>query len=231
MGWWWYHTPPWHVGESFPYVPKTLCQNMETRFRKWFIRATKINDTSNGVYEYDFEKVYNELKCRYDVVVYVVHDKDSHNVHAHFCIHNCNAIRFSSLKKIFPYGDIEKQKGSNSDVYNYMLHRNSDKTLYNESDIISNIDISNFINAVDDKDLSTGQNLIETIQECNTLFEVFKKNPNTWHKANCVVVIWNSYLEYKTLKIQLERQKKARIKTELDLIDAFGDLKDIDFIK
>ena len=181
---------------------------METRFRKWFIRATKINNTSNGVYEYDFEKIYSELKTRYDVVVYVVHDKDLHNVHAHFCIQNTNSVRFSSLKKIFPYGDIEKQKGSNIEVYNYMLHRNSDKTLYNECDIISNIDIINFINAVEDKDLSTGQNLIETIQECNTLFEVFQKNPNTWHKANCVVVIWNSYLEYKTLKSQLERQKK-----------------------
>ena len=112
-----------------------------------------------------------------------------------------------------------------------MLHRNSDKDLYNESDIISNVDIVNFINAVEDKDLSTGHNLIETIQECNTLFEVFQKNPNTWHKANCVVVIWNSYLEYKTLKNQLERQKKERAKTELDLIDAFGDLKNVDFIK
>lgn len=204
---------------------------METRFRKWFIRVTKTNNTSNGVYEYDFEKIYTELKFRYDVVVYVVHDKDLNNVHAHFCIQNTNAVRFSSLKKIFPYGDIEKQKGTNIDIYNYMLHRNSDKILYNEGDIISNIDITNFINAVEDRDLSTGQNLIETIQECNTLFEVFQKNPNTWHKANCVIVIWNAYLEYKTLKNQLERQKKERIKSELDLIDAFGDLKNVDFIK
>lgn len=204
---------------------------MESRFRKWFIRATKINNTLNGVYEYDFQKIYTDLKCRYDVVVYVVHDKDPNNVHAHFCIQSNNVIRFSTLKKIFPYGDIEKQKGSNIDVYNYMLHRNSDKTLYNESDIISNTDISNFINAVEDKDLSTGQNLIETIQECNTLFEVFQKNPNTWHKANCVVVIWNSYLEYKTLNNQLERQKKECDKMQLDLIDAFGDLKNVDFIK
>ena len=45
---------------------------MSTRFRKWFIRATKINNTSNGVYEYDFEKIYTDLKCRYDVVVHVV---------------------------------------------------------------------------------------------------------------------------------------------------------------
>lgn len=225
------HTP-WHIwGYHSPLCAKNLVPKMESRFRKWFIRATLINNTNEGIYEYDFEKVYNDLKCRYDVVIYIIHNGDGVNKHAHFCIQNSNAIRFTSLKKIFPYGDIEKQKGTNEDVYNYMLHLNTDKIQYNENDIISNISISDFINSVEDKDLSTGQNLIDSIQECNTLFEVFKKNPNTWHKANCVVVIWNAYVEYKTIQSQIERQKKERVKTELDLIDAFGDLKDVDFIK
>lgn len=206
---------------------------MQSRFRKWFIRATLINNTSEGIYQYDFEKLYNDLKCRYDVVIYIIHDEDKNNIHCHFCIQNSNAIRFSSLKKIFPYGDIEKQKGTNLDVYNYMLHRNcADKKQYNESDIICNINVNDFINVVDvNNEESVGSKLIETMEKCNTLFEVFKKNPNTWHKANCVVVIWNSYQEYITMEKQKRRLEKERLTMEKDLIDAFGDLKNVDFIK
>ena len=73
-----------------------------------------------------------------------IHDKDETNIHCHIVIQNDNSIRFSALKAIIPYGDIEKQRGKNSECYEYCLHRDAksketEKIEYDESCIKTNI--------------------------------------------------------------------------------------------
>ncbi|MGE5456174.1 MAG: Rep family protein [Ignavibacteriales bacterium] len=123
----------------------------EIRGYKWFCRITKTNyiKESDTKYEYDFENVYNELKSKYDRVMYIVHDKDIDNVHAHIIIQNDSQIRKSTLLKIMPYGDCDIQEGSNREVYDYLLHKNKkDKEPYSEESIICNFnsDLDEWLN-------------------------------------------------------------------------------------
>jgi hypothetical protein len=120
----------------------------DVRNREWFIRITKINHITSTdatineeIYEYDFDNLYNQLIEKYTTVLYIIHDKDPNNIHAHFVIQNDTVIRFPALKKMIPYGDIEVQKGNNKDVYNYLLHYNQeDKELYTADKITHNIE-------------------------------------------------------------------------------------------
>lgn len=131
------------------------------RGRRWFIRLTKTNNVhkvdkngnyikdENGQdvfepYEYDFEKLFKDVCIRYERVLYIVHDKDINNIHAHFCIQDNQQIRFDTLKKMMPYGQIVKQRGSNKEVIDYFLHqdensKNEGKDIYDENQIITNI--------------------------------------------------------------------------------------------
>lgn len=117
----------------------------DMRCRNWFIRVTKINNTQNGLYEYDFEDLYNKLIEKYDNIVFALHDKDESNIHAHIIIQNKEPIRFTTLKKLIPYGDIEKQRGTNEQVYLYILHQDEtskeiEKDVYDNTCIKTNIE-------------------------------------------------------------------------------------------
>lgn len=118
---------------------------MSDRFRKWFVRVTKTNNTKQGVYEYDFDNLYKELAKKYDCVLFALHDKDKSNIHCHIVIQHKNAISFDTLKALIPYGDIEKQRGSNQDCYNYALHiddrsKDKEKDVYDIECIKTNVD-------------------------------------------------------------------------------------------
>ena len=116
------------------------------RQRNWFIRVSKINNTKDkGVYEYNFDELYNTLVNKYEKVVMALHDKDTTNIHCHIVLQNKNQIRFDTLKKLIPYGDLEKQQGSNAECYNYLLHKDNkskenEKYEYDESCIKTNIE-------------------------------------------------------------------------------------------
>lgn len=112
----------------------------EVRSRKWFCRISETNHTKNeGIYQYDFQNIYNILSSRYDFVMYIIHDKNENNIHAHYIIQNNTQIKKSTLINVMPYGDIEVQRGSNLECYEYLLHRNQDsKEEYLESNIICN---------------------------------------------------------------------------------------------
>lgn len=112
----------------------------KSRSRKWFCRISENNHLKSGeVYRYNFQDVYNVLSSRYDFVMYIVHDEDKNNVHAHFIVQNKTQILKSTLINIMPYGDIEVQKGSNLECYNYLLHKNQEnKHEYDKSEIICN---------------------------------------------------------------------------------------------
>lgn len=116
-----------------------------SRSRKWFCRVTKINNTQNGLYEYNFDELYEKLCNKYNSVLFAVHDKDSNNIHAHIVIQHKTQIRFDTLKKLMPYGDIQKQRGSNKECYEYCLHideksKGKEKDIYDESCIKTNIE-------------------------------------------------------------------------------------------
>lgn len=123
---------------------------MEDRQRKCFCRVTKTNNTQQGLYEYNFDELYDKLVKKYDTVLFALHDKDSSNIHCHIVIQNENAIRFSALKNIIPYGDIEKQRGTNKECYEYCLHidkksQETEKDRYDDSCIKTNIsDLENW---------------------------------------------------------------------------------------
>ncbi len=117
----------------------------ENKCRKWFCRVTKTNNTQNGIYEYNFDELYQTLSERYDKVLFALHDKDTENVHCHIIIQNEQQIRFDTLKKLIPYGDIEKQRGTNKECYEYCLHIDSkslekEKDQYDDSCIKTNIE-------------------------------------------------------------------------------------------
>ncbi len=128
---------------------------------RWFVRLTKTNLTHTlneygeplidiyknryyKIYEYNFNEIYKTLCERYARVVYIVHDKDLENIHAHFLIQDNDDIYFDELKNLMPYGQIVKQRGSNKAVIDYFLHINEksikkNKFPYEEKDIITNI--------------------------------------------------------------------------------------------
>lgn len=115
------------------------------RNRNWFCRITKVNDTQNGIYEYDYNDLYQELTKRYDNIIFCIHDKDESNNHAHIVIQHKNPIKFDTLKRLMPYGNLSKQRGSNKEVYDYLLHQDEKskkdgKVSYSPESIQTNID-------------------------------------------------------------------------------------------
>lgn len=118
---------------------------MENKQRNWFIRVSKTNNTKNGLYEYNFDELYQTLVNKYEKVIMALHDKDESNIHCHIILQNKNQIRFDTLKNLIPYGDIEKQQGSNEECYNYLFHKDDkskelEKDEYDETCIKTNIE-------------------------------------------------------------------------------------------
>ena len=74
-----------------------------------------------------------------------LHDKDLDNIHCHIILQNKSQITFETLKNLMPYGDIEQQRGSNEDCYNYLFHKDekskeTEKIEYDETCIKTNIE-------------------------------------------------------------------------------------------
>lgn len=115
---------------------------IDLRSYKWFCRFSKINKTSeDGIVEYNFTDIYEKLCNKFPKakIMYIIHDKDKKNIHAHFIIQNNTQIRKSTLINVVKYGSLQKQKGSNQECYNYLMHKNIDnKEPYSEESIILN---------------------------------------------------------------------------------------------
>lgn len=145
----------------------------DIRSRKFFCRIHKTNILENKKkHIYNALKVYNLLRDKYQNVVFCTHDKGTTNEHYHFIIQDENQIRKSTLLKIMPYGSIEKQNGSNIQVYEYMLHidlksRKNGKKEYTPDIITHNIvDFDTWLKLENEKgsrnDLIELDQLIET---------------------------------------------------------------------
>ena len=167
--------------------------------RKWFCRITKVNNTQNGLYEYDFDELYNTLTDRYSVLL-ALHDKDQDNVHCHIIIQHKNQIEFDHLKKLMPYGDIEKQRGTNKECYEYCLHIDpksleKEKVQYDESCIKTNIE-----------DLEAWKKLNNGLGSRNDLIQIVEDIKNGATKKEIKETYPSQYVRYSNAfeKIQQE---------------------------
>jgi hypothetical protein len=151
--------------------------------RRYFIRLSLTNDTENGLYTYDFSGLYDTLISKYDRVLLVAHDKDKDNIHVHICLQNDNPIRFDTLKNLMPYGQITPQRGTNSEVYDYLLHRDKKsidegKTAYNPEDVKTNVNIEEWLKVSPGirSDLDV---LVEAIKDGASYDDCLDQYPNT----------------------------------------------------
>lgn len=156
----------------------------DIRARKFFVRVAKINNTKeDGIYEYNFEELYDILCSKYDKVMYIVHDKDPKNIHAHYIIQNKTQIRKSTLINIMKYSNIEKQKGSNLECYEYLQHKDiEDKDPYDEKDIIYNFndELDDWLKETNEKNKSKYQMMIDDLYNGLTPQEIMKKYPQEY---------------------------------------------------
>ncbi len=96
----------------------------DIKSRKYFIRVCQENHTvEDGIVTYNFNEIYEKLCSKYDKVMYIIHDKDPKNIHAHFIVQNHAQIRKSTLINLIKYCDIQKQRGSNLQCYEYLQHK------------------------------------------------------------------------------------------------------------
>lgn len=98
----------------------------ELRRCKWFIT----------LYEYDIEYIKARLKS-YKTHLIIKHDK-GYNPHWHIYVEHKNPIRYTTLKKHFPYSVLEVQRGAIFDVYNFLFHYDENYK-YSVNDLISNL--------------------------------------------------------------------------------------------
>lgn len=176
---------------------------MDIRKRKWIIRIHIINQTEKGIYEYNIDELIKDLYSRYQYVIYIKHNTD--NPHYHLIIQSRNPIQFKTLKKIFPFGNIETQFGTNQQAYDYLIHKNiEDKKQYEEKEIKTNLtesQLKEWLYNEDKESQSFGDKLLNDIETCSSLWEVFKKNSSAWQQANNIQFLWNTYQREKMLKI------------------------------
>lgn len=171
--------------------------------RKWFIRLTQYNETKKGKYLYDFDMLFFKLCKKYKFVMYIVHDKDIKNIHSHFVIHNDVPIRFSTLKKLLPYGSIEKQLGSNRQVYDYLIHKDKVDS-YSVDKVISNIDNLDVWLGKSGSNLVDFLDLIEngaSDLELKTLFPFFYSRYNNLIQKHRQVIYKKQALLFRKLEV------------------------------
>lgn len=187
--------------------------------RKWFCRVTKINNTQNGVYEYDFDELYKTLTEKYNVL-FALHDKDADNVHCHIVIQYKNQIEFDHLKKLIPYGDIEKQRGSNKECYEYCLHidkksRETEKQQYDDSCIKTNIE-----------DLEAWKKLENKLGARNDLVQIVEDIKNGADKYELIDNYPTQYVRYSNsfqkIKQELLERQGAETFRKLEVIYIYG---------
>jgi hypothetical protein len=177
--------------------------------RKWFIRITKENKTENGTYIYDYDNIYNILTSRYSRVALVEEvGTESEKEHAHILLQNDNGIRFDTLKKIMPYGDIQVQRGTVLQCIDYMSKQNPIKssvplTEFEDADIQGKrTDLELIYNCLKDGKstydiISTNNNLllqVDKIERARQLIltEKYKSTLRLELKSNVYYVFGNS---------------------------------------
>lgn len=170
------------------------------RSRKWFIRLTKENNTKDkGVFTYDFSEIYEELIKKYERVAMCIEiGTATEKEHAHILLQNLNGIRFSALKSIMPYGDIDKQRGSAQDVLQYMSK---------QVDFVSNVPPSEFEDADRQGARTDLVKIYSAIKEGKNTYEIINENPDYMLKGDSIERFYQlnlSHLYRSTLRLNLK---------------------------
>lgn len=88
------------------------------------------------------EKLKSWIERKKDIRYYLIeHNEDENNRHFHIVLDfgDTSQARFSTLKKMFPYGDIERCKGGVKNCVRYLVHADQpEKTPYDWDDIVTN---------------------------------------------------------------------------------------------
>ena len=194
----------------------------DIRSRKFFCRIHKTNILENKKkYIYNATKVYKQLCDKYENVVFCIHEKDTHNEHYHFVIQDDNAIRKSTLLKIMPYGSIEKQLGSNKQVYEYMLHidlksRKNGKIEYTHDIITHNIeDFDTWLKLENEK--GSRNDLVELTQMIEagaSDYEIIQANKEAFAR-------YNNYIE--NTRKAINENKGSQERETLQVFYYYGD--------
>lgn len=168
--------------------------------RKWFIRLTKINETKdNGVYTYNFEDIYKELCNRYDrVAICEEIGTETEKEHCHILLQNSSVIRFNTLKKLMPYGNLAKQRGSAQECLTYMSKQNAYKCNVSE-DLFENADCQGARTDL--------VKIYNEIKNGKTTFDVVNDNPDYMLKINSIERFYQMNLSNKfkkTLRTELK---------------------------
>lgn len=137
---------------------KNKVENKNKKMRTAFIRVSKVNHITQpneklglepgDTYVYELEDIIDEFEYwnkskKYKIVYYVIeHNEDPDNVHYHIVAEfpKESIPSFESIKKRFPYGNIQGCKNVKSCIW-YMTHQLDycrDKYQYGFEDIITN---------------------------------------------------------------------------------------------
>lgn len=129
---------------------------MNMSFRNAFVRVSASNTAKSdnadiGVHAGDTitytradidEKLQSWTERKKDVRYYLIeHNEDENNRHFHVVLDfgDTSQARFSTLKKMFPYGDIERCKGGVKACVRYLVHADQpEKAQYDWDDIVTN---------------------------------------------------------------------------------------------
>lgn len=192
----------------------------EEKCRKYFCRVSNINNTTSGLYEYNFTDLYNKLCDKYDTVLFALHDKDENNIHCHIIIQNKNQIRFDTLKNLIPFGDIEKQRGSNKECYEYCLHidkksKETEKDEYDDSCIKTNIE-----------DIETWKKLDKGLGARNDLTKIVEDLKNGASPTEIRDNYPSQYIRYSTsiqkIKQEVVKEEFSKVFRKLQITYIFG---------
>ena len=156
----------------------------EQLHRKYFCRIHKTNILKDGtIYEYDFKKIYLQLMRKGYQIISIIHEKGEKTEHYHFIIQHNHQISTHTLLKIMPYGKIEKQKGSNLEAYNYLLHIDpksvkNGKKEYSPEEIQHNLEDIEFWKSITQGKRTDLEEIITAVEEGKTHYEIFKELPH-----------------------------------------------------
>jgi len=187
--------------------------------RKWFCRISKSNNTQNGLYEYNFGELYEKLVAKY-YILFALHDKNLSNIHCHIVIQGKNQIEFDALKNLIPYGDIEKQRGSNKECYEYCLHtdtksKETEKDEYDDNCLKTNIE-----------DFETWKKLDKGLGVRNDLTKIVEDIKNGATSTEIRDNYPSQYIRYSTniqkIKQEVVKEEFSKVFRQLTITYIFG---------
>lgn len=145
--------------------------NEDLKTRNWFITINKGADCYQNIDSISLKQM-PYIKNWY----FVIHKAGQEQEHKHVVFTAKNAIRFGSVKEMFPGANIEVSKDINASVQ-YLTHKNNvDKEQYDKSLVLSNnpVQFEKLYNELS-KEMFNADNIIQYYEQGCTSFLAFYK--------------------------------------------------------